>query len=125
MTTDPTYLFAVPPIEPEVDPVQAVFDYWTTTMRSKSVVRCVLTDKRRKIIAKALKDYDVATCLAAIDGCALSDFHMGQNSRNRKYDSLELIFRDADRIERFASDAINAIAPTGDFDTPTNIEVDW
>lgn len=96
-------LFIVPPTSPEPDPVLAVFSHWATTLRGKSAVRCVLTEKRRKLIARALDDYGLETCLAAIDGCALSDWHMGQNPQGRRYDSLELILRGAEQIERFAN----------------------
>lgn len=115
-------LSLVPMPEP-IDEVQTVFDYWTHTLKAKSAIRCVLTDKRRRVIARALKDYDVATCLLAIDGCALSDFHMGNNSTGKKYDDIELILRDAQRIERFATLAVESKQPSTDFDSTT--EVDW
>jgi len=109
---------------PIQDPVQVVFDHWVAVMRAKSAVRCVLNDKRRKVISRAINDYDVPTCLLAIDGCRLSDWHMGSNPRGRKYDDLELILRDAAHIERFANIAAEADAPSTDF-TEISTEVDW
>lgn len=110
---------------PVADEPQIVFDHWVATMKSKSAVRCVFSDKRRRLISRRLDEYDLATCLAAIDGCAASDFHMGQNSRNRAYNSIELIFRDAEHVERFAEIGFEQRAPQGDFEQPTNNEVDW
>jgi hypothetical protein len=39
----------------------------------------------------------------AISGCAMSDWHMGDNPRGKKYDDIELILRDSAHIERFAT----------------------
>lgn len=65
--------------------------------------RAKLDAKRRKLIAKAIEDYDLETCKRAVDGCAASPFHMGDNDRAKRFDSLELIFRDAKHIEDFAN----------------------
>jgi len=62
-----------------------------------------LDDKRRLKVASAIADYGAAECMRAIDGCRQSDFHMGRNKQNKKYNDLELIFRDQDHIERFLS----------------------
>ena len=37
----------------------------------------------------------------AIEGCARSEWHMGKNDRGQRYDDLTLIFRDAEKVERF------------------------
>ena len=92
-------------------------------MRSKSKVRCVLTEKRRKVISRALADYDIVTCFLAIDGCVLSDWHQGQNPKARRYDDVELILRDAAHIERFAMIAEEANGAASDFEAPP--EVNW
>ena len=59
-------------------------------------------DERRYLkVASAVSDYGVDECLRAIRGCSASDFHMGRNKQNKRYDDLELIFRDQDHVERF------------------------
>ena len=51
------------------------------------------------------------TCRRAIDGCAVSDFHMGRNKRGRRYDSLDLIFRSHDNVERFLGYLVDGDEP--------------
>ena len=87
-----------------ISDVQEVFDHWVATFRSSGRGPVpVLSDKRKSKIAKAIKEYGVKTCLEAISGCALSDWHMGDNPRGKKYDDIELILRDSAHIERFAT----------------------
>jgi hypothetical protein len=87
-----------------ISEVQEVFDHWVATFRASGRGPVpVLSDKRKSKIAKAIKDYGTKTCLEAISGCALSDWHMGENPRGKKYDDIELILRDSAHIERFAT----------------------
>lgn len=58
-----------------------------------------LSDGRSKLIAKALKDYTVDQLCESISGYKLSPFHMGQNDRGTVYDSIELMLRDAQKID--------------------------
>lgn len=81
--------------------VTEVWDYWIQVMRAGSKRKPVLDATRRQIIGAAIHDYEVQGCKDAIDGCALSEFHMGRNKNNKKYDSVELIFRDAEHVEKF------------------------
>lgn len=91
-------------VEISTGDVQEVFDLWVASFRSSTKgPKPVLSDKRRSKIQKALKDYGLETCLDAVRGCALSDWHMGDNPRGKRYDDLELIFRDSAHIERFAT----------------------
>lgn len=82
--------------------VQIVFDHWVATCRGRGGPKPVLTDKRAKLIARAIGWYGIGTCKAAIDGIVTSDFHMGHNRWGKRYDSIELILRDAEHIESFA-----------------------
>jgi hypothetical protein len=75
-----------------------VFDFWVSTFKKK---RAVLDEKRRQAIGAAIHDYGTEACKNAITGCSLSDYHMGRNQRGKVYNDAELIFRDADHIERF------------------------
>lgn len=101
-------LFDLPPVprveEPASSEVQAVFDHWVKVHRTpRRGPQPVLGDKRKNKIARAIRDYGVETCLQAISGCAMSDWHMGDNPRRKQYDDIELILRDAAHIERFAT----------------------
>jgi ribonucleotide reductase beta subunit family protein with ferritin-like domain len=81
--------------------IQQVWDYWVSKMRGTSKRKPVLDSTRRQFIGAAIFDYELQGCLDAIDGCAMSEFHMGRNKMNKRYDSIELIFRDAEHIEKF------------------------
>jgi hypothetical protein len=90
------------PTQPKLSgDVRRVFDHWRTTLGHD---RAVLDDKRRRKIEAAIKSHGVETALAAIDGCASSDWHMGRdpNSNGKRFDDLTLILRDAEKIEKFA-----------------------
>jgi len=105
---DEPRLFDIPtPVAPPVTPsddIQKVFDFWSSTFRSATKgPKPVLSDKRRSKIARALNDYGLQTCLDAITGCAMSDWHMGDNPRGKRYDDLKLILRDSAHIERLAT----------------------
>lgn len=75
-----------------------VFEYWR---EAHNHPRAALDAKRKKVIASALKSYPVDDLKLAIDGCKASPFHQGENDRNAKYDSLALILRDAEQIDKF------------------------
>lgn len=81
--------------------VTEVWMHWITAMRTGSKRKPVLDATRRQVIAAAIHDYEVQGCKDAIDGCLLSEFHMGRNKMNKRYDSVELIFRDAEHVEKF------------------------
>lgn len=85
---------------PDVE-VAEVWEHWIQVMRSGSKRKPVLDATRRQVIAAAIYDYEVQGCKDAINGCSLSDFHMGRNKSNKRYDSVELIFRDSEHIEKF------------------------
>lgn len=67
--------------------------------------RAKLDNKRKSIIKKALKLYDVTELKKAIDGCANTPYHMGKNETGQIYDDINLILRDSDHIERFINNA--------------------
>lgn len=77
--------------------VEQLFEFWRTTLGKKAL----LSDERRAIVAWAILNYGMETCEMAIKGCSLSDWHMGRNPNNVKYDSVELIFRNAEKVEGF------------------------
>lgn len=78
-----------------------VFDHWVTTMK-KDKARTKLTPERLRLIKARLKDgYSADDLKRAIDGCASSAFHMGENDRNTPYDDITLICRNGSKVETF------------------------
>ena len=79
--------------------VQEIFDYWRTVCAHP---RSRLDAAREKVIRARLADgYSKEDLLLAIEGAACSPFHQGDNDRHTVYDSITLILRDADHVDRF------------------------
>lgn len=78
--------------------VLEVFEYWKTRMGKK---RAQLDIKRERDIRWAIAVYSVEGCKEAIDGCTMSDFHMGKNKQKTAYNDISVIFRDAAHVEKF------------------------
>ena len=78
-----------------------VFDHWKQVM-GRNGSTC-FDDKRKKAVKWVLKTYSIEDCLAAIDGYAASDWHMGRDPKTggKKNNDLTLIFRDAEHAEKF------------------------
>ena len=87
----------VPPKTEEPSDVEAVFDYW----REKLSPKAKLDSKREKVIRKALELYSVEELCKAVDGTLLDDWRMGRDPRTegKKYIGVELVFRDAEKID--------------------------
>ena len=94
--------------------VDQVYQYWCSTMRPGRTRVPALDAKRYLKVAAAVADYGVDDCMRAIRGCAASDFHMGRNKQNKRYDDLELIFRDQDHVERFLEYGASGDSSDGD-----------
>lgn len=75
-----------------------VFEYWKTK-HSKRVA--VMDQKRAARIGWAIKNYGIKVCKDAIDGCFVSDWHMGKNPNGKKYNDIHNIFVDAQHVEMF------------------------
>jgi hypothetical protein len=92
-----------------LETVRQVFAHWQTVMDSP---RSKLDRKRTKLIADALKlGYSADDLRTAIDGCRVSPFHMGENEKGAKFNGLELIFRNAEKIDQFIGYAKSPPAP--------------
>lgn len=79
--------------------INEIFVYWRVRMGHP---RACLDQKRRSKIRQRLCDgYKKQDLLDAIEGCALSTFHMGQNDRSTVYNDIELICRDAKHVDQF------------------------
>lgn len=81
------------------DDVTEVFEHWRSVMGKSK--RTVLDNNRKRLIKKALSSYSLNDVKAAITGCSLSPHHMGRNDRNTVYNGLDLILRNAEKIEQF------------------------
>lgn len=76
-----------------------VFEYWKSTLNHE---RAKMDKKREQKIKDRLNDgYSVEDLIDAIDGCKLSPHHQGANEHGVKYDDIELICRDASRVDKF------------------------
>lgn len=83
----------------KTDIVLDIFNFWKETHGHN---RSKLDAKRRTLINARLKDkYTVDDLKAAILGCKKSKYHQGDNEGNIIYDSITLIMRDADHVDRF------------------------
>lgn len=70
--------------------IDRVWDHYVAVMKPR---KTTLPPQERAVIRDALKVAEEHECCGAIDGCARSPFHMGQNERNRKYNGLSQILR--------------------------------
>jgi hypothetical protein len=82
-----------------------LFNYWQEKMNHP---RAKLDKKRGNVIKNALQlGYSVVDLKQAIDGCAKTQFNMGQNDKRQVYDDISLILRDSEHIERFINNETN------------------
>lgn len=84
----------------DINDIDKVFQVWcASTERNPN--RTKLDLKRRRVIQKALEAYSLNDVFLAVTGWKLSEFHRGHNDRNKKYNDLDLLLRDAKHIEQF------------------------
>lgn len=100
-----------PPPSPKRTRDPAILEVWEHWKATLGHPASVLDPKREGCIARALKAHGIQKCKAAIDGCSRTPWNMGENPGRKRYDSITLIFRDADQIERFASEPV--VPPSG------------
>ena len=80
-----------------------IFKCWQTTL---SHPYAKFDNKRKKVIEQALKlGYTFDQICMAIKGCSLTPYNMGNNENGQRFDSLGLILRDAEHIDRFLYNA--------------------
>lgn len=87
----------------ESDQSRLVFDYWRERMNHPGAR--FSPDRQRKIAARLRDGLTVERLKEAVDGCAASSYHMGENDTGTVYDSIELIFRNVSKVEEFAARA--------------------
>jgi DNA-binding Lrp family transcriptional regulator len=76
--------------EPKKSPSETVWSHYVAVMKPR---RTALGKEERSVIQAALREASVDECLRAIDGCAASPFHMGENDRGRTYKTITHIFK--------------------------------
>jgi hypothetical protein len=79
-----------------------VFSYWATRMGHRAAI---YDSKRERRLLARLKENgdDIHELLYAIDGAIRDDWLMGRDPKSpRKYDGIEVIFRDREQVERLA-----------------------
>jgi hypothetical protein len=80
-------------------PVAVVFSHWQKVLNHPNAK---LTEERRRAInARLGEGYTVDDLMTAIDGCARSAFHLGENDTGQRYDDLTLICRNGSKLESF------------------------
>ena len=83
--------------------ITLIFEHWKTVMKHPGAD---LSPERIKKIRARLNDgHSYEQCIKAINGCANSSYHMGNNDTGTVYDSIDLIFRNASKIEQFINRA--------------------
>ena len=87
-----------------LDEVREVFAHWQEVLHHP---KAILDSKRKsKIRARLKAGHTVEDLKQAIDGCASSPHHMGDNDRGKDgqgkvFDSVALIFASSDDVDRF------------------------
>ena len=82
------------------DVIKLVFDKWIEAT-GKHPTRTKLDEKRRSLIRKALKTHSLEDVCDAVVGWKQEPFYCGENDRKTVYNSLKMLLRDADQIEKF------------------------
>ncbi len=80
--------------------IEKVFEKWIEATE-KHPTRTKLDEKRRSVIRKALKTHSFEDVCDAVVGWKREPFYCVKNDRNAVYNSLNLLLRDADHIEKF------------------------
>lgn len=87
----------------ERETVRRIFQHWQYTCDHP---KAKATPERIAKIRQRLRDgYTEADIIAAINGCAASPFHRGENENATRYDDLTLILRNGSTLEKFREKA--------------------
>ncbi|MFT6347102.1 MAG: hypothetical protein ACJAYB_000083 [Psychromonas sp.] len=76
-----------------------VFSRWQEIMGKSSSK--LTKDRRSKIEARLKEGFTPDQLIEAIRGCKKSDYHMGKNDSGTVFNSIDLIFRNAGKVEEF------------------------
>jgi hypothetical protein len=101
--------------------VDTIFEHWKLSTGRK---RAMLSERRSKLITKAIEGYGIDDCKRVVDGAMASSFHRGANDEGKEYLDIELLFRDAQKIEQFIGYAEKPPKPTNRHKTEAEKRVD-
>ena len=93
--------------------VKEVFEYWKERLNHSDAK--FSTERKAKIAARLKESFHIESLKKAIDGCAASPYHMGENEQNKVYDGIGLIFRNAEKVEFFMGLAETRKGKTHDY----------
>ena len=86
-------------MESKTEAARRVFEHWKLLMGHP---RSQMDAKRRILLVSRLTDgYSEDDLRLAALGCSSSRWHQGENDRHTVYDSVELIYRNADKVDSF------------------------
>ena len=88
-----------PKVDQSKAQIREVFDHYKATLNHPTIR--LTADRRGKIRARLRDGRSVDDLKRAIDGCAASAYHMGDNDDGKVYDSTDLIFRNDGKVEQF------------------------
>lgn len=80
---------------------QTVWEEYVSVCDQQGLSKKKLTHSRQQLIQRRLKDWSVDQLVQAMRGLGCSPWHLGDNPNNKVYDSIELILRSAETVERF------------------------
>ena len=86
---------------------KAIFRYWVQRCGKPKTTK--FGEKRQKVVAARLAEYDVSYIARAIDGLAVGAY---VSPSGKRYDDLELVCRDEVKLESFYEIAERTGAPT-------------
>ena len=87
--------------EPAASREKDVFFYWKKKTKD---VHIFFTEAHEKIIAERLaENFSLADLKSAVDGNLKSEWHQGANPSSAVYNSIDLIFRNAENVTKFMS----------------------
>lgn len=104
--------------------VDEIFTYWQS--RCDHPGAKLTAERKTKIIGRLKDGYSVDQIKTAIDGCASSRFHRGENENGKRYDDIELICRNGSKLENFISIKASPVAGGKSSSTPAVVETpEW
>ncbi|HYP79802.1 MAG TPA: hypothetical protein VEQ17_05910 [Steroidobacteraceae bacterium] len=90
----------VPPADAGTTTAQNAATVWEHYKATMNRPRAAMDAKRGAMIRKALLTYSVEDLRNSITGYTYSAWHMGANDNNKAYNSIELMLRDAQKIDQ-------------------------
>jgi len=81
--------------------IHAVFDHYRTYHPTAQRKPSPTSLEWRRARDRLVEGFTVEELCAAIDGCHRSPFHMGENRDRKRFNTLDLILRDASHVQQF------------------------